>query len=228
MADRRARRELERLANEVVPLLIARLDRSELGELEVRHGGWRVRVRRGGAVDDGTSVSAVSSGAGAHERKSARRATLRPRPADAAASASGGTPGPDRPGAPRTASGRLGTPSGNGENPPLEPVGPGSDRAGTVSAGQQDARRVVIRAPAVGYFIPQDGLATGQRVDVDDVLGQIDVLGVRQDVYSLGTGIVSRLFVEPGQAVEYGQELIQVDVVPRPQARRRDEAPVAD
>ena len=35
-----------RLADEVVPALIERLAKSELGELEVREAGWRIRLRR--------------------------------------------------------------------------------------------------------------------------------------------------------------------------------------
>jgi acetyl-CoA carboxylase biotin carboxyl carrier protein len=37
---------LDALADEVVPALIARLRASRLGELEVRSGSWRVRLRR--------------------------------------------------------------------------------------------------------------------------------------------------------------------------------------
>jgi biotin carboxyl carrier protein len=37
---------IARLADELLPLLIARLGSSSLGELEVRQDGWRVRLRR--------------------------------------------------------------------------------------------------------------------------------------------------------------------------------------
>ncbi len=40
------RATIARLANEVVPALIERLAASNLGELEVRQDGWRVRLRR--------------------------------------------------------------------------------------------------------------------------------------------------------------------------------------
>jgi biotin carboxyl carrier protein len=50
---------LEALTDEVLPALIARLRASRLGELEVRSGGWRVRLRRDpAAVSGGSRASA--------------------------------------------------------------------------------------------------------------------------------------------------------------------------
>jgi biotin carboxyl carrier protein len=40
------RRGIARVADQVLPALIARLSTTELGELEVREGDWRVRLRR--------------------------------------------------------------------------------------------------------------------------------------------------------------------------------------
>ena len=45
-ADDRAPDGLEVVTEEVLPALIARLRASRLGELEVRSGGWRVRLHR--------------------------------------------------------------------------------------------------------------------------------------------------------------------------------------
>jgi biotin carboxyl carrier protein len=70
-------------------------------------------------------------------------------------------------------------------------------------------------APAVGYYQPAGELATGQQVEAGDVIGHVDVLGVRQEVVAPATGIVSRLLAQPGQAVEYGQELVQIEPVSR-------------
>jgi hypothetical protein len=42
--DERAR--IAQLAGDLLPALIARLDASDLGELEVRGEGWRVRLRK--------------------------------------------------------------------------------------------------------------------------------------------------------------------------------------
>ena len=51
-----ARATIARLAAEVVPALIERLTKSDLGELEVRENGWRIRLRR--PVADGAAAAA--------------------------------------------------------------------------------------------------------------------------------------------------------------------------
>lgn len=44
---------IERVADEVLPSIVARLAVSSLGEIEVRHADWHIRVRRShGATDD--------------------------------------------------------------------------------------------------------------------------------------------------------------------------------
>ncbi len=48
-----------------------------------------------------------------------------------------------------------------------------------------------------------------------DVLGYVDVLGVRQEVVAPGDGIVARLMAEAGEAVEYGQDLVRLEPVTR-------------
>jgi oxaloacetate decarboxylase alpha subunit len=66
-------------------------------------------------------------------------------------------------------------------------------------------------SPAVGYFTPAPGLAVGQAVAAGDTLGSVDVLGIDQDVSAPIGGIVSAVLAESGQAVEYGQVLIEID-----------------
>ena len=51
-----ARATIARLADEIVPTLIERLTKSDLGELEVRENGWRVRLRR--PLTDGAAAAA--------------------------------------------------------------------------------------------------------------------------------------------------------------------------
>lgn len=63
------RATIARLADEMVPALIERLTRSELGELEVREGGWRIRLRRplaNGAVEAIPHAGHAPARAGAH------------------------------------------------------------------------------------------------------------------------------------------------------------------
>jgi biotin carboxyl carrier protein len=52
---------LAQLAEDVLPTLIARLDHSRLGELEVRQDGWRIRLRRAdSALTDGADAPPAS------------------------------------------------------------------------------------------------------------------------------------------------------------------------
>jgi biotin carboxyl carrier protein len=204
VADRQRRKELDRLADEIVPLLMARLGESRLGELEIRTADWRVRVRRSPGAAPAEAAGA-STGRARGQRAAHREG--RERPSEGARPSSHSSP----------LAGRVGTPSGNGETAPLEAVGPGRASGDPHGGSEQhdERRRVVARAPAVGYYVPADGLSTGKVVHVDDVLGQVDVLGVRQAVLAPAAGIVSRVLAQAGEAVEYGQELLQIDVIPR-------------
>lgn len=174
MADRPARRgpapaappatdaaAMERLTDELLPALVARLEASSLGELEIRRGDWRIRLRRG-------DVAPAAPGPAVQPT---RATTTRPRPAALAA------------------------------------VGPGLP-APTVDA------RVTAVSPAVGYFAPVPALAAGAPVRAGDVLGHVDVLGVRQAVVAPADGVVGRYLAESGEAVEYGQELVRLEAAP--------------
>ena len=149
--DRDSLAALGRVADEILPSIVARLAVSTLGELEVRHGDWHIRVRR--AAHDGQvaassatmPASAVSADASAHSTSSS--------PAHS----------PD-----------------------------------------------IATSPAVGYFAPRPELAVGARVAQGDVLGWIDVLGVRQEVVAPVDGLVGKVLVGPGDPVEYGEELVQL------------------
>lgn len=142
---------LGRVADEVLPSLVARLAVSTLGELEVRHGDWHVRVRR--AAQGGQVAASVV------------------------------TTTPSR----------------------------GHADAGTPSAMSAPTHSAdIATSPAVGYFAPRPDLAVGARVASGDVLGWIDVLGVRQEVVAPVAGLVGKLLAGPGDPVEYGEELVQL------------------
>jgi acetyl-CoA carboxylase biotin carboxyl carrier protein len=86
--------------------------------------------------------------------------------------------------------------------------------AGLAASSADDAAEsggTVARSPAVGYFSPARGLVVGLSVQAGDMLGDIDVLGISQEVVAPGSGIVSAVLAEEGQAVEYGQALIDID-----------------
>jgi biotin carboxyl carrier protein len=147
---------LARLADELLPALIARLNVSDLGELEVRQGGWRVRLRR-----DPSRVGHGPSG-----------------PAS--------TVHPAQPRRDRSESGPA----------TLDPVEPGP---------------VAATSPAVGYFAAGQGISPGIAVRAGDVIGVVDVLGVRHEVVAPTDGVVGRVLASAGEAVEFGQPLALIE-----------------
>jgi biotin carboxyl carrier protein len=121
-----------------------------------------------------------------------RRGELRVRvvaPAGGAAAAAG------RASAPSHATPSHGAPSGRGDHHPHSSI---PDPGGVTS-------------PAVGYFSYADGLGPGLTVEKGDPLGYVDVLGVRHDVRAPRSGVVRNLVTEAGEAVEYGQLLIELE-----------------
>jgi biotin carboxyl carrier protein len=153
-----------RLADELLPALIAKLTASGLGEIEVREAGWKARLRKPAAREE------------SH------------RPAVRAADAHSGH---GRPGA--------------------------RDDHATDAAVEADAPEYPsVVSPAVGVFQPRKDLAIGMSVRAGDKVGFVDVLGVHQDVVSPVAGTIGASLVEAGEAVEYGQDLIQIEPPDRP------------
>ena len=70
-----------------------------------------------------------------------------------------------------------------------------------------------VTSPAVGFFVFADGLGPGLAVDKGDQLGHVEMLGVRHDVRAPRRGTVRNLVTEAGEAVEYGQLLIELEAV---------------
>ena len=84
----------------------------------------------------------------------------------------------------------------------------------SVGRGGPDAggpRSLGVPSPAVGYFVYADGLGPGLTVEKGDALGQIEVLGVRHDVRAPRRGTVRHLVAESGEAVEYGQVVVELE-----------------
>ena len=178
-----------RLTDELLPALIAKLGATGLGELEVREGGWRVRLRR--------PVEGAAPASQARDRR----------------------PG-DRERAARSGAG----PAGSHQPIGLTPVGPGRDgrdgaardgagrdgREGRDGAARDDGR-IVATSPAVGVFQPRPEARAGTKVRAGDRLGSVDMLGIPQEVVAPSDGVVGASLVEPGDAVEYGQDLILIE-----------------
>ena len=192
---------IDRLTEELLPALVAKLGASGLGEIEIREGSWKVRLRRPAGAADGLL----------HGRRSTDRPS-RPQPGHA-----GHGHSPLAVESHRGAGGRDGVAS-------LMAIGPGRSS----SAPSRDPNRAVATSPAVGIFQPRPEMRPGTRVRAGDRLGFVDVLGVRQDVVSPVDGRVGATVVESGEAVEYGQELVRLELAsaPAPSAAGDAGAPV--
>jgi len=68
-----------------------------------------------------------------------------------------------------------------------------------------------VASPAVGFFVFADGLGPGLAVEKGDALGQVEMLGVRHDVRAPRRGTVRNLVAESGEAVEYGQVVLELE-----------------
>ena len=195
---------IDRLAEDLVPALIAKLSASGLGEIEIAEEAWTIRVRR--------PADATAS----HARRLTDRAS-RSQPGHAG---HGHLPGSfeghrsAREGKP--APGIAGSSNGAGPGTTLEPSAAGGSRA---ADGGADPHRVVATSPAVGVFQPKTDVKPGTRVRSGDRLGAVDMLGIPQEVTAPADGILGASLVEAGQAVEYGQELIVIELAGRPADR---------
>jgi biotin carboxyl carrier protein len=192
---------IDALADELIPALIAKLGASGLGELEVREGAWKVRLRR---PADG-SASGPSGGRRGGERAGRGGAAVGA-PVGAAVGASRPVLTPVGPG--RQASGLE---DGDGRA-----IGATAESGGEAGARSRDPFRAIATSPAVGFYQPRPGISPGSRVRTGDPVGAIDVLGVPTEVVAPADGIVGASLVEPGEAVEYGQELVWVELLSSP------------
>ena len=190
---------IDALIDRLVPALTARLASTHLGELEIREGAWRLRLRR-------------PAGAGSWNGE-LRRSSDR-------ASRSGAGHEAHGHGRPAADAHRVPTPGGSN--------GTGHAGATTHAAtttqpprpAHEDETTRVATSPAVGVFRPGARAAVGTRVRAGDTLGHVDVLGVPEEVPAPADGMVGELLVEAGTAVEYGQELIVVALTAPAEATR--------
>jgi biotin carboxyl carrier protein len=104
--------------------------------------------------------------------------------------------------------------------PSLTPVGPGRDgreaRDGRDGHAGADSRRIVATSPAVGIYQPRQEARQGTSVRAGDRLGVVDMLGIAQEVVAPADGVVGSSLAEPGDAVEYGQELVVIELALAP------------
>ncbi|HKG57106.1 MAG TPA: hypothetical protein VKA85_07655 [Candidatus Limnocylindrales bacterium] len=190
---------IDRLADELVPALAAKLGATGLGEIEIREGAWRLRVRRpadgvnlGRRSSDRPSRSQPGHAGHGHAPAALEGHRQAARPAAAASAAAHST---------------------NGSAGARDVVATRSEPEPNRRRGDADGHRAIATSPAVGVYQPRADVTAGTRVRSGDRLGIVDMLGVAQDVISPVDGVVGASLVEPGQAVEYGQELIVVELL---------------
>jgi biotin carboxyl carrier protein len=70
-------------------------------------------------------------------------------------------------------------------------------------------------SPAVGIYHPRRDLSEGMRVRTGEKIGTVDVLGVNQDVLVPVDGVIGSSMAEAGEAVEYGQDLVRIELMER-------------
>jgi acetyl-CoA carboxylase biotin carboxyl carrier protein len=81
------------------------------------------------------------------------------------------------------------------------------------AAMEASASTVGVASPAVGFFVYAEGLGPGLEVSKGDELGHVEMLGVRHDVRAPRGGTVGHLVAESGEAVEYGQVVVELETV---------------
>jgi biotin carboxyl carrier protein len=193
---------IERLAEDLVPALIAKLSATRLGEIEIAEEAWTVRVRR---------PADASSGHG-------RRTSDKPSRSQPGHAGHGHGPASfegHRSGRETKPVGAIVAGSTNGAGP-TKAFDADAAAGGQRSAdGGSDPHRVVATSPAVGVFQPRAEMKPGTRVRHGDRLGAVDMLGIPQEVVAPADGILGASLVEAGQAVEYGQELIVIELAGR-------------
>ena len=192
---------IAKLTEDLLPALVAKLGSSNLGELEVREGDWHVRLRRPFGVGPGEGrrvTDKPSRSQPGHEGHGHGRAAPEHRGSRGGSGASSGSP--------------TGTTAGTGAASASH-NGTGRPSAGGSAGGDgADQSRTVATSPGVGFFQPGARAASGTKVRAGDSLGTVDVIGVPQDVLCPADGIVGSTLVESGTAVEYGQELIRIEL----------------
>ena len=187
------RAAIDHIADELLPALIAKLGASNLGEIEIREGDWKLRLRR-------PAPSGANFG-----RRSGDRA-----PSEKASRAQPGHEGHGHaPAALESHRAPAAGGSNGSETPNLAAVGPGRSAEGRTD-GSDD--RSVATSPAVGVFQPAATAVAGARIRSGDRLGVVEVLGVPHEVLAPADGTVATALVEGGHAVEYGQELVRIDL----------------
>ncbi len=158
----RDHKAIAEMADQLLPALIAKLTASNLGEIEVREGPVKARLRKPAGVGRGAIPPHSHESVAAHMHGAAARTSVE------------------------------------------------ESRARTDPEAEE--MPIMALSPAVGVFYPRKDLAVGMQVRAGERMGAVDVLGVREDVVAPVDGIVGSSLAESGEAVEYGQGLIKIEL----------------
>jgi len=104
---------------------------------------------------------------------------------------------------------RLRVARSSGARSALQPVE--RSPAATSAPPARTTASVGVASPAVGFFVYAEGLGPGLAVAKGDSLGQVEMLGIRHDVRAPRRGMVRHLVAETGEAVEYGQVVLELE-----------------
>jgi len=167
---RRDHEAIARLADDILPALIAKLAASGLGEIEVRQGTWKARLRMPATIDESRSGGRAAESHAGHAH------------------------------------------AGLVHAPGLARLEERDRRLVPEETVAEKPSRITAKSPAVGVYQPRRDLSVGMRVRSGDRIGTVDVLGVSQDVVSPVDGVIGSSLAEAGEAVEYGQDLIRIEL----------------
>jgi len=108
--------------------------------------------------------------------------------------------------------GAAGTgPARTAADPAVTTTAAGGEASVTTGGVPEPAGGMGVASPAVGFFVYADGLGPGLSVEKGDALGHVEMLGVRHDVRAPRRGTVRHLVAESGEAVEYGQVVVELE-----------------
>lgn len=101
--------------------------------------------------------------------------------------------------------------------PPMAAAAPGAASAAPDSAGEEELSGHVIKSPMVGTFYraPSPGakafVEVGDQVSTGDTLCIIEAMKLLNQIEADKSGKITRILVENGQPVEYGEPLFVIE-----------------
>lgn len=70
---------------------------------------------------------------------------------------------------------------------------------------EQKPNIIIQQSGCVGIFYPL--VEKGKEVDKDQIIGYIESLKIKQEIYAQAKGIITKIFPKEGEPIEYKQDL---------------------